>query len=129
MDVKRGNCLALVAGVEVKGGRLLRAGQDSGVFRCTQLSDVLWTRHSVDSSKQMGSVTFKPFASMSHRLLMFLVNHLCLCFSDWTVCHLYSNMIRQSNRYKNLNMTQKHGNSSINVSKRKWELMPNNFGL
>lgn len=41
MDVKRGNCLALVAGVEVKGGRLLRAGQDSGVFRCTQLSDVL----------------------------------------------------------------------------------------
>ena len=76
-----------------------------------QLSDaLLGTRRALDPlNKQMGCVTFKPFARMiSYHLLVFPIQSVCEhAFQTEQVYHLYSDMVRLSSSCKNLNMESK----------------------
>lgn len=78
---------------------VVRAGPDSGGLNAQHSDALLWMRHSLDPlNKQMGCVTFKPFARMiSYHLLVFLVQSVYVhAFQTEQAYHLYSDTVRLS---------------------------------
>lgn len=82
------------------------------------LNGLHWPRSAAGHlKKQMGCMPCPSLAGVMPSPLLF----------HFPVGRLYSNTVRQSSICNNLNTEQKHDNSYVSVSRRKWELMSNDF--